>query len=59
MAQKHNKIERNVSDEREYPQPEYVDVAVVVGQDYYYRVRARNAAGLSPCSRPVGPARLP
>jgi len=49
----------NVSDEREYPQPEYVDAAAVAGQDYYYRVRARNAAGLSPYSCPVGPARLP
>ncbi len=49
----------DVSDEREYPQPEYVDASAVAGQSYYYRVRARNSSGMSEYSRPMGPASIP
>ncbi|MGI4788187.1 MAG: hypothetical protein ACRYFS_04985 [Janthinobacterium lividum] len=49
----------NISDEREYPEPEFADMTAVAGQSYYYRLRARNSAGVSPYSSPAGPACLP
>lgn len=38
--------------------PLYHDRAAVVGQSYYYRVRARNAAGVSAPSNIVGPVAI-
>ena len=48
-----------ISDEREYPEPEFADMTAVAGQSYYYRLRASNSAGVSPYSSPNGPAHLP
>lgn len=48
-----------ISDEHEYPEPEFADMTAVAGQSYYYRLRASNSAGVSPYSSPSGPTHLP
>jgi mannan endo-1,4-beta-mannosidase len=45
----------NVSDARYAYRPLFSDQSAVIGKQYYYRVKARNAAGVSKPSQIVGP----
>lgn len=37
--------------------PQYADLSAIPGREYYYRLTARNTAGVSPASNIVGPLR--
>jgi hypothetical protein len=51
-------VESNVSDAQVAYRPLFVDASVELDRDYYYRVRARNAAGVSEPSSWLGPVRF-
>ncbi|MDZ7305321.1 MAG: hypothetical protein ONB44_24620 [candidate division KSB1 bacterium] len=48
----------DISDATTTHRPLFNDRSAEIGQAYYYRVRARNAAGLSPPSNTIGPIRV-
>lgn len=49
---------RNLSDARTQYRPLFSDTQALKGHTYYYRVRARNTAGLSAPSNVVGPVKV-
>lgn len=51
-------IAYNVSDADVQYKPLYNDVSAEVGKSYYYRISARNCAGISPAGNIVGPVKV-
>ena len=52
------RIARNVSDAAVQYKPLFSDRTAKIGKTYYYRVRARNSAGVSKVSNTVGPVQV-